>query len=162
MDTTTVDTSSKKKTTGSDAGPKGMDTDSPAVTSPINDPANAYLFMSEAVEASKAAPPDPDSDKQFPRHPDFPHFRKNDEGRYVYVEEGELHPNKQPMPILAKAFAERGHEIRKILSQFRGQGVQFIITNKSIKVMSPNADPTEIPLLKWRSIVIKHFLETQT
>ena len=158
MDTTT--SSSSKDTEGDTS--KKMDTDAPTVTSPITDPANQYLFIEDSVAASKAAPPDPSIDQRYPRHPAFPHVRKNDEGKFVYVEEGELQPAKQPMPALAKAFVKRGNEIRDIINKDRGQGVQFRITNKAIVVISGNGNEIEVPLLKWRSICIKHFLEAQT
>ena len=144
MDTTTTSTS---KTTADD-GSKKMDTGDPPVTSPINDPANKYLFLPDSVEASKAAPPDLGFDARHPRHHDFPHFRKNDAGKFVFVEEGELFPDKQPMPALARAFNTRGKEIREIIAKHRGPGVQFRITNKAIVVVSNKGDEIEVPLLK--------------
>ena len=157
-----MDTSTKSSSTNPvDDKSKKMDTGISSDTSPANDPIHKYLFMTDSVEAAKSAPAVPTGEDSYPRHPEFPHFRMHN-GKYIYVEEDEILHDKHPFPALAKSLSSRGHEIRELLGKYKGKQAQFRIANKSIMVLQPNVDAIEVPLLKWRSIAIKHFLDSQT
>ena len=67
-----------------------------------------------------------------------------------------------PFPTLAKSLASRGLEIRDLMTKCKGKKAQFRVTNKTITVLQPNVEAIEVPLLKWTSIAIKHFMDSQT